>query len=148
MQVSPIAVKRKPQSKMNSIKYELQRKTGVSWLTLFTSTGTLVCCALPIILVSFGMGASVAAMTSAFPFLITLSQYKIWVFTVSAAMLILSLWLMARPGQSCPVDPELARICELSKRWNKRIVWGSVFIWCIGFFAAFLALPLRMALNL
>lgn len=146
MQVSPIAVKRKPQSKMKSIKYELQRKIGVSWLTLFTSTGTLVCCAIPIILVSFGMGASVAAMTSVFPFLITLSQYKIWVFTLSATMLILSAWLIIRPGQSCPTDPELARVCELSKLWNKRIVLGSAIIWCVGFFAAFIALPLRMAL--
>jgi len=123
-------------------------KTSVSWLALFASTGTLVCCALPIILVSLGMGASVAAMASAFPILITFSQYKVWVFALSGAMLLLSLWLIYRTGQSCPTDPELARLCELSKLWNKRIVWGSVFIWCIGFFAAFLALPLRMVLGL
>lgn len=133
---------------MRSVKSGVRRETGISWLTLFTSTGTLVCCALPIILVLLGMGASVAAMTSAFPFLITLSQYKVWVFALSGVMLVLSVWLTYRSGQSCPSDPELAHLCELSKVWNKRILWSSAIIWCIGFFAAFIALPLRIILGL
>lgn len=133
---------------MTSAKAEVRRGTGIIWVALFTSTGTLVCCALPIILVSLGMGASVAAMTSSFPFLIYLSQHKVWVFVISGALLVLSAWLLYRPGQSCPSDVELARLCELSKVWNKRIVWSSIIIWCIGFFAAFLALPLRIAMGL
>jgi mercuric ion transport protein len=133
---------------MISIKAEARRRTGISWVTLFTSTCTLVCCALPIILVSLGMGASIAAMTSAFPFLIYLSLHKTWVFAFSGFMLVVSGWFIYRLGQSCPTDPELAHVCELSKHWNKRIVWGSVIIWCIGFFAAFIALPLRMAMGL
>jgi hypothetical protein len=47
-----------------------------SWLLLFTTSGTLLCCALPITLVTLGLGASVATMASAAPWLITLSQYK------------------------------------------------------------------------
>jgi mercuric ion transport protein len=133
---------------MISIKAEARKRTVISWVTLFTSTGTLVCCALPIILVSLGMGASVAAITSAFPLLIYLSLHKTWAFTFSGFMLVVSGWFIYRPGQSCPTDPDLAHVCELSKQWNKRIVWGSVIIWCIGFFAAFIALPLRMAMGL
>ncbi len=133
---------------MKSVKAEARTHTGISFFTLFTSTGTLICCALPIILVTLGMGASVAAMTSNFPFLITLSQHKEWVFALSGLMLALSLWLTYRPGQSCPTDPEQARLCQLSKRWNKRVLWTSIIIWGIGFFAAFLALPIRMALGI
>ncbi len=114
-----------------------------SWFTLFASSGTLICCALPIILVTLGMGASVAALTSSLPFLIVLSQYKIWVFVFSGLMLAMSAWFIYRPGQSCPTDPQQALICERSKTWNKRIYWFSVVIWSIGFLAAFLALPLR-----
>lgn len=120
---------------------------GVTWLSLFASTGTLICCALPIILVTLGLGATVAALTSAFPFLITLSQYKIWVFTFSGAMLGVSGWLLYRPGRSCPADPELGALCEKANVWNRRIYWSSVTIWVIGFFAAYLALPLRKALG-
>ncbi len=116
---------------------------GFSWFTLFASSGTLICCALPIILVTLGMGATVAALTSALPFLIVLSHHKIWVFLLSGLMLIFSIWIIYRPGQSCPTDPQQAQICTITKTWNKRIIWFSVIIWSIGFFAAFLALPVR-----
>ena len=119
----------------------------ITWLTLFASTGTLICCALPIILVSFGFGATVAALTSSFPLLITLSLHKTWIFAFSGAMLALSGWLLYRPGRSCPTDPELARMCERARTWNRRIYWTSVIIWGLGFFAAYIALPLRIWLG-
>lgn len=123
-------------------------ETGSVWLTLFASTGTLVCCALPIILVTLGMGATVAALTSSMPFLITLSEYKIWVFTASAAMLVLSGWMMYRPGRACPVDPELGVLCDRTQLWNRRIYWISVILWGLGFFAAFVVLPLSVWLGI
>jgi len=123
-------------------------ETGATWLTLFASAGTLICCALPIILVTLGMGASVAALTSSIPFLITLSQHKAWVFLGSAIMLALSGWIMYRPGRACPVDPELGALCDQTQVWNRRIYWSSVVLWCVGFFAAFLALPLRIWLDI
>lgn len=119
----------------------------VTLFTLFTSTGTLICCALPIILVTLGMGATVVAMTSAFPFLIVLSQHKIWVFAFSGIMLLVSGWMMFRLARACPVDPELARACQRANIWNRRIYWTSVVIWGLGFFAAYVALPIRIWLE-
>jgi len=123
------------------------KETGLSWLTLFAASGTLICCALPIILVTLGLGATVAALTSSFPFLVTLAQHKIWIFTGSGALLLLSGWLMYRPGRACPTDPELARACARAETWNRRVLWGSAIIWSIGFIAAYLALPLRIWLD-
>ncbi|NOX08580.1 MAG: hypothetical protein GXP22_03675 [Gammaproteobacteria bacterium] len=125
----------------------LLKGRSVTWLTLFTSSGTLICCALPIILVTLGLGTTVAALTSTFPFLITLSQHKIWVFIFSGLMLSLAGWLLYRPARHCPSDPELGRLCQTTHTWNQRIFWVSVSIWSIGFFAAYLALPLRMWLE-
>ncbi|HSH43755.1 MAG TPA: hypothetical protein VK973_16665 [Arenicellales bacterium] len=124
-----------------------RRETGVSWLTLFASTGTLICCALPITLVTLGLGATVAALTSSMPFLITLSQHKIWVFAFSALLLGVSGGLLYRPGRACPADPELGRLCNRTQVWNRRIYWTSVTIWVLGFFAAYVALPLRIWLG-
>ncbi len=124
-----------------------RKERSITYFTLFTTTGTLICCALPIILVTLGLGAAVASMTSVFPFLITLSLYKAWVFTFSGLMLSLSGWLMYRPGRACPTDPTLAAKCSNAHKWNKRIFWSSVIIWCLGFFAAFLALPLRIWID-
>jgi len=123
------------------------RDSGVSWLQLFATSGTLICCALPIILVTLGMGATVAAMTSAFPLLVTLSLHKAWVFGVSGILLLVSAWLMYRPGRVCPTDPALGQLCSNAQRWNRRIYWTSTVFWCVGFFAAFLALPLRIWLD-
>lgn len=124
------------------------KQTGLSWLTLFASGGTLICCALPIILVTLGLGATVAAFTSSFPVLVTIAQHKVWVFTGSGALLLLSGWLMYRPGRACPADPELRRLCDQTQVWNRRIYWSSAALWGIGFFAAYLALPLRIFLDL
>ncbi len=124
------------------------KQTGITWLTLFASSGTLICCALPITLVTLGMGATVAAFTSSFPLLISLSIHKIWIFLGSGGLLALSGWLMYRPGRSCPTDPELGRLCNRTQVWNRRVYWSSVVIWGIGFFSAYIALPLRMWLDI
>ena len=124
------------------------KQTGLSWLTLFASGGTLICCALPIILVTLGLGATMAAFTSSFPLLVTIAQHKAWVFAGSGALLLVSGWLMYRAGRACPADPELGRLCDQTQVWNRRIYWSSVTLWGIGFIAAYLALPLRILLDL
>jgi len=114
-----------------------QMKWG--WIILFTSAGTLLCCALPIMLVSLGMGAVVAAMASNIPFLITLSLYKTWMFTGSGFLLLLGGWLLYHPGRTCPTDPVLAELCTKAHIWNSWLYWVSVGIWCVGFFFAYIA---------
>jgi len=123
------------------------RQNAISWLTLFTSAGTLVCCALPILFVMLGLGTAVAAVTSALPFLVTLALHKAWVFAGSGLMLLVSGWLLYRPGRACPSDPELGRLCERADRWSRRIHRISAVLWGVGFFAAYLALPIRIWLG-
>ena len=113
------------------------------WTTLFASTGTLICCAIPIVLVTLGFGAVVASLTSQFPVLVTLSEYDGWMFSGSAILLGGTAWLIWGRSDTCPADPELARRCNIARMWNKRIFWCAAVIWGIGFIAAFLLLPLR-----
>ena len=124
------------------------KEKSVTIFTLFTTTGTLLCCALPIMFVTLGMGATVVAMTSTFPFLITLTKYKVWVFAFSGTMLAVSGWLMFRPGRSCPTDKALGEACSSAHKWNKRIYWTSVVIWGVGFTAAYVLLPVRVWLDI
>ena len=111
------------------------RKWGV--LILFTSMVTLLCCALPILLVSLGMGAVVASLASNVPWLITLSQYKVWTFGITALILVVAGWALYRPGRACPTDLEYAKLCHTANKWNRRFYWTSIIIWCIGAFTAF-----------
>jgi len=117
-------------------------KNRWGWLVLFTSSSTLICCALPIILVTLGLGAVSATLFETLPFLVTLTRYKSWMFLGSAGMLAIGGWALYRPGRYCPTDPVLAAKCNAAHRWNKRIWWASVVILGIGFFAAYLSLPL------
>ena len=118
-----------------------------SWLVLFASSTTLVCCALPILLVSLGLGAVSASLFANLPFLVTLAQYKAWMFAGSGGVLLLAAWLLFRPGRACPADPDLAEQCEKAHRWNTRLYWVSVGIWVAGFGAAYLALPVYLWLE-
>ncbi len=121
--------------------------TLLSFATLFFSGGTLVCCALPILLVSLGLGAGVAYLTNTFPWLVTLSHYKHWTFSIAGIYLLFTAWLIYRPGRSCPTDPELARLCQRADRMNRIVLWVAVGVYTVGFFFAFLWFPLRQWLG-
>ena len=123
-------------------------KPYLKWLTLFITSGTLVCCALPVLLVSVGLGATMASLNYNVPGLLFLAENKLWTLSLSAILLIFLAWVIWRPNQSCPADPELAKHCEVAKVWNKRIFWISVIIWSVGFFFSILLLPLRNLLNI
>lgn len=126
---------------------QLRMESGASWLVLFASTGTLICCALPMVLVTLGLGTAVASLASSFPILITLSQHKAWIFAGSGIVLALAGWLMYRPGRVCSTEPALAALCERLQKWNRRVYWFAVAVWGVGFFAAYLLLPIRIWLE-
>lgn len=125
-------------------KIQFYTELGVGLLTLVTTSGTLVCCAIPVLLVALGMGAAVSGLVGSLPFLVTLTHYKIYLFVISAALLGIAGWLMFRPGRTCPSDPDLSAICEKIQNWSRGIYWGSIVLWGIGFFASYLLLPLRV----
>ncbi|MDP8980869.1 MAG: hypothetical protein M3O35_09785 [Acidobacteriota bacterium] len=119
----------------------------LSYLSLFTSFGTLLCCALPSLLVLFGLGATVASFLSAAPWLITLSHHKNWVFAISGALIagnfvyvyVLGPRLRAR-ALGCSLDDP--RACELASRLSRLILWISAAIYVAGFFSAYVLGPL------
>ncbi|HID83206.1 MAG TPA: hypothetical protein EYH06_12005 [Chromatiales bacterium] len=127
---------------------EWSDKSWLRWVTLFVTSGTLLCCALPILLVSLGFGAIVASLNYNIPGLVFLAEQKYWALAFSALLLLFLAWVVWRPNQSCPADPKLAAHCQSAKRWNRRIFWLSTSIWIFGFFSSVLLLPLRRFLNL
>lgn len=116
------------------------KHTLLPTLSLFTSVGTLVCCALPALFVTLGAGAALAGLVSTAPWLVALSKYKVWTFGVSGAMIMLAGFMRWRArGAPCPIDPEQAKACSRLRRVSSWIYWLSVAVWCIGFFFAFIA---------
>lgn len=116
------------------------RQTLAPALSLFASTGTLVCCALPALLITLGMGATLAGLTASVPQLVWLSAYKGWVFAGAGAMLALAALARWRArNDPCPADPAQARACARMRRAGGVILWLSITLYAIGAFFAFAA---------
>ena len=108
-------------------------------LSLFTSLGTLFCCALPALFVVLGAGAALAGLLSNAPYLIALSKYKVLLFLISGSLMIISGYLIWRSRNApCPADPMKARACKRLRIASLAIYFFSVTIYAIGFFFAFI----------
>lgn len=128
------------QSLNNMANYFGFKQLLPSSLSLFTSAGTLICCALPALFVSLGMGATLAGLTSSFPAIIWLSRYKLWVFTFAAIMITTSGIMMWRArNMPCPIDPKQAKACKMLRRVSVVIWFISLISYIAGFFFAFIA---------
>ena len=117
----------------------LQSERWVSLISLFSSSGTLICCALPALLVSIGAGASLAGIISQFPQIVWLSEYKLIVFLISGTLILISLittWL--NRNAPCPIDPKQAQTCKTLRRWSRVSLFFAVIIYAIGTFFAFI----------
>ncbi|MBY0413220.1 MAG: hypothetical protein K2Q18_03600 [Bdellovibrionales bacterium] len=119
---------------------ELKTNIWISFFGLFTSMSTLICCALPALLVSIGLGATMVGLVSTFPALVVISEHKVIVFLGSAVMLGISSYMQYRARfLPCPINPDEARACTSARLWSTRITIFSIVVWAIG--ATFAILP-------
>jgi len=111
--------------------------------SLLTSMSTLICCALPALLVTVGAGAALAGLVSTVPQLIWLSAHKKAVFAVAGIMLALAGALQWKNRNApCPTDPAQAAACKKLRRISWWIYGLSVLIYATGFFFAFIAVKI------
>jgi mercuric ion transport protein len=125
---------------------QARRAALLNYFSLFSSFSTLICCALPSVLVLLGMGTTVASLLSAAPWLVSLSRHKIWTFSIAGILIAMSFvttYLIAprlRQGETCNADDPTT--CGEVSRLSRIILWGSALIWSCGFFVAYLLGPI------
>jgi hypothetical protein len=118
----------------------LRKTRTAALLSLLTSGGTLICCALPALLVALGAGAVLSSLVTAVPQLIWFSLHKEEIFLTAAVMLSISGWMQWRARSlPCPLDPELAAACTSTRKMSLRVYLLSLAIFLIGGFFAFAA---------
>ena len=124
--------------KRNDELKELDKIKGISILSLFTSTGTILCCALPALLVALGAGATLSSLIATFPQIVWVSKYKLYIFTAAFILIILSGCLQWYARKlPCPSNKLLAAKCMSARRVSLAIYFVSVGILLIGFTFAF-----------
>lgn len=117
------------------------RSVWLQYLSLFSSLGTLVCCALPSLLVLFGLGATVASVLSAAPWLISPSHHKNWFFGLAGVLIATNFMYvyafaprLQNAAQTCaPEDPS----CRTATRVSRVVLWISAGIYAVGAITAF-----------
>ena len=113
------------------------KKLG-TFLSLFGSMSTLICCALPALLVSIGAGATLVSLLGKFPEIIWVSEHKKGVFSFAAIMLILSgLAQWNARSEPCPIDADQAKACMSARRTSLIIYAVSLIIFLVGVGFAF-----------
>ena len=126
---------------MSNLETASMKQTHVgSLLSLLTSSSTLVCCAIPALLVTLGAGAALSSLVAVFPQIVWLSEHKPLVFGVAISAMVLAGGMQWRARYlPCPTDPVLREVCIKTRR-NSLIIYGvSVGILAIGAWFAFLA---------
>ena len=119
---------------------KLIKTKHISLLSLFTSGGTLICCALPALLVSLGAGAVMASVVSSVPQIVWFSEHKLGVFIFAGVMLSISGFLQWKARSlPCPSDKELAELCNKTRVNSLRVYFFSVSVFLIGGCMAFVA---------
>lgn len=114
--------------------------TALAGLALFTSLGTLICCALPAALVAVGAGAVMAGLVTAVPGLVTLSEHKDLIFVIAgAALAAAGAMRHATRNAPCPADPAQAAACAQLRRRGGQMLAVSAAVYAVGFFFAYIA---------
>jgi mercuric ion transport protein len=116
---------------------------ALGYFGLFSSVGTLLCCALPSLFVLLGFGATVASLLAAAPWLVSLSRQKSWVFAVSALLIAGNYYyvyrvaprLLVERGACAPGDPGA---CARATRTSRMLLWTSAALLGVGFMVAYL----------
>ena len=111
-----------------------------SVVSLLTSFSTLVCCAIPALLVALGAGAALSTVVSVFPQIVWLSEHKPLVFGMAMLAMVVAGAMQWRVRfLPCPPDPDLRDACLSSRRIALRIYWVSLAILAVGAWFAFIA---------
>lgn len=121
-------------------RLEQRQSALTAWLALLAGSSTLVCCALPALLVMLGAGAALSTLVAHVPQIVWLSEHKAALFGTAAAALALSGVVQWRNRNApCPLDPALRDACLRTRRWSMRLWWLSLLLVAIGAWFAFFA---------
>lgn len=102
-------------------------------LSLFASSSTLICCALPALFVAIGAGASFASLISLFPFLVVLSEYKLLISLFALITITVAGYINYKTARlPCPSDSETGKLCLKTRQRSRKLYYGAVCLFLLS----------------
>lgn len=109
-----------------------------SVISLLASSSTLMCCAIPSLLVALGAGAALSSLVSTFPQIVWLSDNKTELFIFAGLMLLVSgAWQWRNRSAPCPTDPVLKNACTKTRKTAAVVYGASLLCYLLGSWFAF-----------
>jgi hypothetical protein len=100
---------------------------------------SIICCALPALLVSLGAGAALASLVAVFPQIVWISEHKAAIFLISSGLMVVGGIMQWRNRFApCPTDPQLRNACLNTRKTSLRIYLVSLALLLIGGWFAFI----------
>ena len=107
-----------------------------SYFSLFTSTSTLMCCALPSLLVALGAGGVLASVFARYPQIGFIAEYSSVVFTIAGVLIVTNVVIFFKKrNEPCDIQKKIA--CTKAKKVQKYMLVASVIIYLIALFAKY-----------
>jgi len=123
------------------------RQRVVGFLALFTSTGTLLCCALPAALAALAGGAAISAYVSTFPWVVPLSRHKVWIFVIAGILILINGLLTLRPQGKLACTITGGTDCETAGKFSRFMFWLAAVVYTAGVFMTYGLVPLLRLLD-
>ena len=123
-------------------------KKVVDFFSLFGSSATLICCAIPATLSVLVGGAAVGSFVSAFPWVIPISKHKDLLFLTAGLLLAFNGFLTLRPKGVVACTITGGKGCEVAGKFTKAVFWFSIGLYTIGALAAYALVPIMKAIGL
>jgi hypothetical protein len=101
-----------------------------SVVALFASSSTLICCAIPALLITLCAGASLSTFISLFPKIEWINEHKVEVFIFSGVMLSISGYMQWRGRFApCPTDPVSRNACMRTRKVSSMVYGLSLLLY-------------------
>lgn len=125
----------------------IMKERIISFFSLFGSSATLLCCALPATLSIIVGGAAVGSLISVFPWLIPISKHHNWIFLFAGIILFINGIFVLRPKGKIACSITGGKGCEIAGSFSKCMFWISIILYGIGAFFAYAYVPVAKFLN-
>lgn len=107
-------------------------------ILLILNGGVMLCCVIPAILVSLGLGSTLATFLNHYPIFIKISEYKNYIFIFVFLILIINGFILyTNKNRSCDIN-SLEQECTEVKSVSLILYYLSIVIYLISLFLSYI----------